>query len=85
MYRGLIDYLAFVYGFVCRGRAKIGQEDMGRIVNGAHAVTANAPAVLGGLDDGTATEEDRKDLQEALKIDRHIDDMYAFLKSMEIC
>ena len=85
MYRGLIDHLTFVYSFVCRARGRISQEDMGRIVTGAHAVTANAPAVLGGLDDGTATEADRKDLQEALKIDRHIDDMYAFLKSMEIC
>ena len=46
MYRGLIDNLAFVYGFICKGRGKIAQEDMRSLTNGAHTLVRNAPAVL---------------------------------------
>ena len=28
MYRELIDHLAFVYGFVCKGRGKVPQADL---------------------------------------------------------
>ena len=27
MYRGLIDNLAFVYGFICKGRGKLGEDE----------------------------------------------------------
>ena len=84
MYRGLIDHLAFVYGYVCKGRGKLTAEDMTAISKGAHTLTANAREVLG---DGAAveTDEDRKDLAEAQKMDVHIDEMVVFLSSMEIC
>lgn len=85
MYRGLIDNLTFVYSFICKGRGRLTAQEMEAIAKGAHTVTATAPAVLGGLDDGTATTEDQKDLQEAIKIDQHIDEMYTFLTAMEIC
>lgn len=84
MYRGLIDHLAFVYGYICKGRGKLSPEAMTAISQGAHTLTANAPAVLG---DGAQpeTDEDRKDLAEAQKMDVHIDEMVVFLSSMEIC
>ena len=81
MYKGLIDNLAFVYGFICKGRGKLGQEDMQSLANGAHTLVKHAPAVLGGEDE---LAEDRADLAEARKMDEHIEEMYVFLSSLEI-
>ena len=81
MYRGLIDHLAFVYGFVCKGRGKVPEDQLRAIADGTHAVVRNAPAVLGGENE---TEEDRKDLALAEKMDDHIGDAVAFLESLEI-
>lgn len=81
MYRGLIDNLAFVYGFICKGRGKIAQEDMRSLANGAHTLVRNAPAVLGGEDE---QEEDRKDLALAGKMDQQIEEATIFLLSLEI-
>ena len=81
MYRGLIDHLAFVYGFVCKGRGKVPEDQLRAIADGTHAVVRNAPAVLGGEDE---KEEDRKDLALAGKMDYHIEDAVLFLKSLEI-
>jgi hypothetical protein len=80
MYRGLIDNLAFVYGFICKGRGKMSQADMEAVTKGAHTVTKCAPAVLGIND---ATEDDEKDLQLALKMDRQIEEAYVFIMSLE--
>jgi len=81
MYRGLIDNLAFMYSFICRGRGKLTQEDTRALANGAHTLTRTAPAVLGGEDEAA---EDRADLAEARKMDEHIEDMTVFLQSLEI-
>jgi len=81
MYRGLIDHLAFVYGFVCKGRGKVPEDQLRAIANGTHAVVRNAPAVLGGEDE---KEEDRKDLMLAGKMDQQIEEATVFLLSLEI-
>lgn len=81
MYRGLVDNLAFVYGFICKGRGKLNESDMRAVVNGAHTIVANAPAVLGTEE---ATKEDGKDLQLALKMDQQIEEAAVFLTSLEI-
>lgn len=82
MYRGLIDNLAFVYGFLCKGRGKLADEDMQSLANGAHTLTKNAQAVLGGEDEKA---DDRADLAEAHKMDQHIQEMAVFLQHLEIC
>ena len=51
MYRELISYLAFSYGFICKGRGKMPKEAVQGIATGAHMVVANAPAVIGGEDE----------------------------------
>jgi len=81
MYKGLIDNLAFVYGFICKGRGKVLQADLQAVANGAHTMVEYAPAVLGGESE---SEEDRKDLKLAEKMDGHIDEAVAFLQSLEI-
>lgn len=81
MYKGLIDHLAFVYGFVCKGRGKVPQGDLRTIADGTHAVVRNAPAVLGNEDE---QEEDRKDLALAGKMDTQIEEALVFLMSLEL-
>lgn len=81
MYRGLVDNLAFVYGFICKGRGRIKEEDMRGIVNGAHTIVKNAPAVLGGDNE---TEEDKKDLALAGNMDLQLEQAMVFIQSLEI-
>ncbi len=81
MYRGLIDNLAFVYGFLYKGRGKIPEAGMRAIANGAHTLVENAQAVLGSSDE---TRDDRADLAAARKMDEQIEEATVFLVSMEI-
>lgn len=81
MYRELISHLAFVYGFVCKGRGKVAPAEIRAITDGTHAVVRNAPAVLGGEDE---TGEDRKDLALAGKMDQQIEEAATFLMGLEI-
>lgn len=81
MYKGLIDNLAFVYSFICKGRGKLGEEDLRAVADGAHTIVKHAPAVLGGEDE---QEEDRKDLALAGKMDEQIEEATVFLMSLEI-
>lgn len=77
----MVDNLAFVYGFICKGRGRIKEEDMRGIVNGAHTIVKNAPAVLGG---DTETEEDKKDLALAGNMDLQLEQAMVFIQSLEI-
>ena len=81
MYRGLIDSLAFVYGFVCKGRGKVPEDEMRTMANSAHVMVKHALVVLGGEDE---TGEDRKDLALAGEMERHIEEAVVFLQNMEI-
>ena len=81
MYKELISYLAFSYGFICKGRGKIHEDAVRGIATGAHMVVQNAPAVLGGEDE---KEDDRKDLALARKMDEQIEEATVFLLSLEI-
>lgn len=81
MYKGLIDNLAFVYGFIHKGRGKIPQDELRKVADGTHMIVKNAPAVLGGEDE---QEEDRKDLAVAVNMDRQIEEATLFLLSLEI-
>ena len=81
MYKGLIDHLAFVYGFICKGRGKLDETEIRKVADGTHTIVQTAPAVLGMED---ATKEDGKDLQLALKMDRQIEETAVFLMSLEI-
>ena len=81
MYRELIDHLAFVYGFICKGRGMMKTDDMERISGGAHAMVDNAPDVLGNRE---ATMQDARDLGECDKILDHIDEMILYFNTTEI-
>lgn len=80
MYKDLISYLAFTYGFICKGRGKIREKSLRRITDGAHAVVASAPAVLGREDE---QEEDKKDYLLVSKMDQQIEEATVFLLSLD--
>ena len=81
MYKGLIENLTFVYGFIARGREKMTDADRRAVANGAHTLVGCAPDVLGGEDESA---QDRADLKLARKIDDHIEDSVVFLQHLEI-
>ena len=81
MYKGLIDTLAFTYGFIARGREKMTDQQRRELAVGAHTLVNCAPDVLGGEDESA---QDRADLQMARKIDDHIEDSVVFLQHLEI-
>ena len=83
MYRGLIDYMTYAYAFVCKARGRISGKEIQAVAQGAHTVAGNAEVVL-AASDRADTAEDRADLAEAKKIDEHIEEMTAFLMSLEI-
>lgn len=80
MYKGVIDHLAFVYGFICKGRGKLNDKELRKIADGTHTIVATAPAVIGTEE---ATKEDGKDLQLILKMDSQIEEATVFLMSLE--
>lgn len=81
MYKGLIDNLAFVYGFIARGRERMTNEERRVVANGAHMLVSKAKDVLGREDE---TAQDRADLEMARRMDDHIDDSVVFLQHLEI-
>ena len=81
MYKELISHLAFVYGFVCKGRGMMDKGDMEKISDGAHVMVKNAPAVMAS---GETSKQDARDLGECDKILEHIDEMIVYLNFTEI-
>ena len=81
MYRELIGHLAFVYGFIAKGRGMMEQSAMKKIGDGAHAMVESAPAVLGT---GEMTNQDYQDLGECDLMLNHIDEMIVYFDKTEI-
>lgn len=82
MYRDLIHSLTYMYSLICRGKGTLPDSDLRHIANGAHSVTASAPAVE--TMSKTETANDKAQLKEAQKIDEQIEEMTVFLMSLEI-
>ena len=81
MYKGLIENLAFVYGYIARGREKMTDEERRAVANGTHTLVYKAKDVLGREDE---TAQDRADLELARRMDDHIEDSVVFLQHLEI-
>ena len=81
MSRGLIDYLSYAYSFLCKGRGKLGADQIRAIQAGADTITKTAPVVL--ADDGPAGRELALDLEEANMINGHIEEATVWLLSLE--
>ncbi len=81
MSKGLIDYLTYAYSFLCKGRGKLGADQIRAIQAGADTITKTAPVVL--ADDGPAGRELALDLEEANMINGHIEEATVWLLSLE--
>ena len=82
MYRELIHSLTYMYSVICRGKGVLGDIDLRNIANGAHCLTACAPAVE--TTTKNETTGDRVQLTEAQKINDQIEEITVFLMSLEI-
>ena len=81
MSRGLIDTLTYTYSFLCRGRGRLGADQIRAIQQGADTMTKAAPVVL--ADDGPVGKELALDLEEANMINGHIEEATLWLLSLE--
>lgn len=82
MFKELINSLSFMYCFAARSRGKLDREDLDALRKGANVMSMQAPAVL-GQDGQQVTDEERRDLEEAEMIDSHIEEMVAWLLSVD--
>lgn len=83
MFKELINSLSFMYCFAARSRGKLQREELDALRKGANVMSMQAPAVL-GQDGHQLTADERRDLEEAEMIDSHIEEMVAWLISLEI-
>jgi|GEM_PF-4747529 len=82
MLKELIDTLSFMYCYAARSRGKLSREELGGIRAGANAMSAHAAEVL--LEkDKAYTPEQESDLAEIDLIDEHIEEIVAWLLSVE--
>ena len=82
MFKELINSLSFMYTFAARSRGKLQREELDALRKGANVMSTQAPAVL-GQDGQQLTEEERRDLEEAEMIDSHIEEMVAWLMTVD--
>lgn len=83
MFKELINTLSFMYCFAARSRGKLAREELDAVRKGANVLSTQAQTVLG--QEGQALSEDeRRDLEEAEMIDSHIEEMVAWLLTLEI-
>lgn len=81
MSKGLIDYLTYAYSFLCKGRGRLGADQIRAIQAGADTMTKAAPVVL--ADEGPAGKELALDLEEANMINGHIEEATIWLLSLD--
>ncbi len=82
MFKELINTLSFMYCFTARSRGKLAREELDAVRRGATVMSTQAQAVLG--QEGQALSEDeRRDLEEAEMIDSHIEEMVAWLLTVD--
>lgn len=82
MFKELINSLSFMYCFAARSRGKLQREELDALRKGANVMSMQAPAVL-GQDGQQLTADERRDLEEAEMIDSHIEEMVAWLLSVD--
>ena len=82
MFKELINSLSFMYCFAARSRGKLRREELDALRKGANVMSTQAQTVLGQVGQ-QLTEEECRDLEEAEMIDSHIEEMVAWLLSVD--
>lgn len=83
MYKGLLRTLTYMYQFITLGRERLGRDDVESMANAASAMVGRAPEVLEPeADDDLAAN--KLTLEQAELVDRHIEEMVAWINHLEI-
>lgn len=81
MMRELINSLTFCYTQICRGKGIVSESTLKNIAVGAHSLT-DATEQMAMLQE--MSKNDIAYMREARQIDNQIEEMYAFLNTLEI-
>lgn len=83
MYKGLLRTLTYMYQFVTLGRERMTHAEMQGIAEAADTMAVKAPEIL-DPEDGGSLEQNKRDLEQALLVDQHIEEMVDWLIRLEI-
>lgn len=83
MIRELINSLTFCYTQICRGKGIVSESTLKNIAVGAHSLT-DATEKMAMMQAEQLTKNDLAYMKEARKIDDQIEEMFAFLNTLEI-
>ena len=83
MMRELINSLTFCYTQICRGKGIVSESTLKNIAVGAHSLT-DATEQMAMLQAQEMSKNDIAYMRETRQIDNQIEEMYAFLNTLEI-
>ena len=83
MFKELIRTMGFMYQYVSLGRGKLNQQQLRSLSDTGSILVGNAEAVLGNEKDGLSCDE-KTDLEQAVMMEQHIDEMVTWLIGLEI-
>lgn len=83
MFKELIRTMGFLYSYASRGRGKLNQAQLRSLSDTGAVLVGNAEAVLGDEKDGL-TQDEKTDLEQAVMMEQHIDEMVTWLIGLEI-
>lgn len=83
MFKELIRTMGFLYTYVSRGRGKLNPAQLRSLSDTGAVLVGNAEAVLGDEKDGLTADE-KTDLEQAVMMEQHIEEMVTWLIGLEI-
>ena len=83
MFKELIRTLGFMYTYASRGRGRLDEHKLGKIVDASALLVDDAEAVLGDSTTGLTADE-KTDLEQAVMMEQHIEEMVSWLIHLEI-
>ena len=81
MMRELLNTMTFVYGYICKGRGKIKEDDIRQISAGAKAMVENIPVAF-GIE--IQSIDDYRDFDTCKKVMENIDEIIVYFHNTEI-
>lgn len=83
MFKELIRTLGFMYTYASRGRGRLDEHKLGQIADTSAMMVNDAEAVLGDSVTGL-TQDEKTDLEQAVMMEQHIEEMVSWLIHLEI-
>ena len=83
MFKELIRTMGFLYAYASRGRGRLNPAQLRSLSDTGAVLVGNAEAVLGDEKEGLSADE-KTDLEQAVMMEQHIDEMVTWLIGLEI-